>query len=235
MDHHRKDDLSPVTKVDREVEALIRDIVLSNHPHHRILGEEGGVSGDTHSPYLWVVDPIDGTKKYIRGLPEFAVLIAVFCGEQVIVGVSHAPALNETIVASRNGGAFLNDRRQLHVSSIRKISEVFLTHGENRLFSQTGHLTNLVTLCDDVWGTKGFEDFLSYHLVAGGRIDAVLESKTNIWDIAAVSLIVEEAGGKVTDLYGNPLSVNSSSVIATNGLVHDRIVSYLRESSDIST
>lgn len=232
MNYERKEDMSPVTELDREVEARIRDIVSSRHPTHRFLGEEHGASGDARSPYLWVVDPIDGTKKFVRGLPGFAALIAAFCEEQVVVGVSHAPALNETIVASRNEGAFLNKSERLHVSSVGGIHETFLAHGGIRHFGKTGRVSSLICLCNDVWGTKGFADFQSYHLLASGRIDAVLEPATKIWDIAAVSLIVEEAGGKVTDIHGSPLSVNSTTIIATNGLIHDQIVDYFSDHSD---
>ena len=228
MRYSTKSDLSPVTKIDFEIERIIRDIILKNHPTHKIMGEEFKDEGTKNSPYLWTIDPIDGTKDFIRGLKCFSTLIAVMYDNRVIVGVSNAPALNETIVAFKNGGAFLNNKK-INVSKVNRIQDCFISHGNINFFKKTKMLAQLTKLCEHTWGNRGFEDFRSYHLIAAGSIDGVLEAKTNIWDIAAVSLIVEEAGGKSTDFKGLPINVDSTSIVATNGIIHEEILNYFHD------
>jgi histidinol-phosphatase len=218
-----KSDLSPVTAVDLEVEKVIREIILKTFPAHTIIGEEYGKEGDSISSFIWLIDPIDGTKNYVRGLRQFATQVAVFCDDVPVVGVSSAPALNELVVAYKGGGAFLNKKR-IQVSSVKSISDSFISHGGIKYFMKNKNLSQLVKLCEQGWSNRGFGDFWSYHLLADGRIEAMLEAETNLWDIAAVRLIVEEAGGKVTDLQGYPITNSPTSVLATNGLIHDKIL-----------
>jgi len=220
-----KVDRSPVTRADREAENAIRQTILAAHPEHMVFGEEFGRHGDPGSSFVWVVDPIDGTKQFVRGLACFGTLIAVVHRSQVIVAVSNAPALRETVVATRGGGAFLNGHR-LRVSRVAKIAKCLISHGGITHFERTGHLASLTRICRDGWGEQGFSDFRSYHLVASGRVDVVLEAEARAWDLAAVSLVVEEAGGQVTDMEGGPFSLATRSMVATNGLVHDQVLSY---------
>jgi len=227
MQFSSKSDLSPVTKIDYETERIIREIVLKNHPLHKIIGEEYEEEGIKSSPYLWIIDPIDGTKHYVRGIRTFATQIAVMYENEVIVGVSNAPALNETILAVKNKGAFLN-RKRIHTSNIKNIQDSFISHGSVNYFNKNKMLPQLVKLCEHSWGNRGFEDFRSYHLLASGRIDAVLEAKTKVWDIAAVSIIVKEAGGKATDFDGHPIRSDSTSIVATNNYIHDEILDFFR-------
>lgn len=233
MGYSPKEDFSPVTGVDYEVERNIRSIVLSDYPQHRILGEEYGEEGSERSPYLWIVDPIDGTKQYVRGLRYFATQLAVMYENEVVVGVSNAPALNETIVAVKNRGAFLNNRT-IHVSKVSYVQDCFISHGNIKYFSKTKRLRQLVKLCEHSWANRGFGDFWSYHLLASGRIDAMIEAETNIWDIAAASIIVEEAGGRATDFEGIPISFDSSSIIATNNLIHSEVLKFFNDGCAIN-
>jgi histidinol-phosphatase len=228
MEYTTKEDLSPVTQLDLEVEKNIRDLVLTKYPGHKIVGEEFGEEEAQYktSPYIWIIDPIDGTANYIRKLRYFATQIAIMHEGEVIVGISNAPALGETLVAFKNGGAFLNKER-VHVSKVRWLQNSFLIHGSIKYFKQIKKLSQLIKLDENSWSMRGFGDCWSYHLLASGGIDAMLEAKTKIWDIAAVSLIVKEAGGRVTDIYGNPLSLRSTSIIASNGLIHDEILSII--------
>jgi histidinol-phosphatase len=226
MAHEVKSDRSPVTAVDEEVEARIREIVRHRFPEHRILGEERGAEGALGSPFLWVIDPIDGTKPFVRGLPHFGTLVAVMYKGQVVVGVSHAPALRETAVAVRGQGAFLDGQR-LAVSDIQDLAGALVIHGGVRYFLRAGKLDRLGALSERIWGTDGFKDFWSYHLLASGRVDAVLEADTNVWDIAAASLIVEEAGGRATDFAGERVGPQTTSMIASNGLIHEELLSAL--------
>lgn len=221
-----KKDLSPVTKLDFDVEETIRNILRENYPEHIIVGEELGEEQNKRSPYMWIIDPIDGTKSFIRGLRYFATQIAVMYEGEVVVGISSAPALDEILVASKNGGAFLN-KKKIHVSKVDRLQKSFISHGNIKYFNKIKKLPQLIKLYEHSWGARGFEDFWGYHLLAKGGLDAMLEAKTKIWDIAAVSLIVKEAGGKVTDIEGHPISFDSTSIIATNRLIHDEILSII--------
>jgi histidinol-phosphatase len=227
MVYTSKKDLSPVTQLDFESEQTIRNIVLENYPDHRIVGEEMGEEEYKLSPYLWIIDPIDGTKNYIRGLKYFATQIAVMHEGEVVVGISSAPALNETMVAFKNGGTFLNDKK-IHASKVSQLRNAFITHGNIKYFSRSSKLLPLAQLAEKAWAMRGFGDCWNYHLVAYGGIDAMLEAKAKIWDIAAVSLIVKEAGGRVTDIDGYPISFESTSIIASNNFIHDEILSIIK-------
>lgn len=227
MQFDTKQDATPVTEVDREVEQRIREIVHTCHPDHAVIGEEQGGTARGETPWLWVIDPIDGTKSYIRGLPYFGTQVAVLYEDEVVVGVSSAPALRETVVAHRGGGTFLN-RQRLCVSRTPSLDRALIAHGELPLFERQKQVTRLRELCRAVWGIHGFQDFWSYHLVATGRLDAIVEAQPKLWDIAAVSLIVQEAGGRVTDLQGGPIGPTTTSCVATNGRVHNAVLDFFR-------
>jgi histidinol-phosphatase len=227
MPYTDKKDLTPVTPLDLEVETKIREIIAANFPDHQILGEEFGMDRQKKSPYLWVLDPIDGTKAFIRGLSNFATQIAVMHEGKVIVGVSSAPALKETLVAFKNGGAFSNKKR-IRVSNVDDIYKSYLCHGNIKYFHRIGKLPQLNLLFEQAWCARGFGDFWGYHLLANGGVEVMMEAMVKIWDIAALSIIVEEAGGRVTDIHGNPVSVDTTTLIATNGRIHDKILSMMQ-------
>lgn len=221
----RKADDSPVTRADVEAEQAIRGLLESRFPDHAFYGEETGRS-EVESDFLWLVDPIDGTKSFVRQYPFFSTQIALSYRDRIIVAVSSAPAFEETAWAAAGKGAWL-DGEQMQVSEVDSVEGASVSAG------------NLATLArGDRWGAwgqivarvdriRGYGDFYHYHLLASGRIDAVVESDVNILDIAALSLIVEEAGGTFTDLQGGPVGLATTSVLATNGLLHAPILDAL--------
>ena len=220
-----KSDGSPVTDADLAAENAIRGIVQSQFPDDGFFGEESAAER-MEAEHLWLVDPIDGTKSFVRRYPMFSTQIAVMRQGRLELGVSCAPVYGETAWAERGSGAFL-DGTSLHVSRIAAIEQATLSTGNLRTLAggpRWSAFGRLVTRLDRI---RGFGDFLHYHLLAAGKIDAVLESDIHILDIAALSLIVEEAGGRVTDLEGRPIALGTKSILATNGALHDRILETL--------
>lgn len=219
-----KADGTPVTIADTTAEKVIIETIQRRFPEHGFLGEESGTS-HSQSGYQWIIDPIDGTKNYIRNIPLFATQIALMKNDELILGVSNSPVLKEVLYAERGEGAFLNDQ-QIHVSSVSEISEAMVCHGGLRWFSEKGILSNLCDLIDHSYRSRGFGDFYMYHLLASGRADIVIESDIKIWDIAALTVILEEAGGRATDLQGKPVGKDTISMVATNNVLHDSVFKY---------
>jgi histidinol-phosphatase len=216
-----KPDLTPVTEADRSVEHLVRDRLGAERPGDAIVGEELGDSGD--GPRRWIIDPIDGTKNYVRGIPVWATLVALEVGGVIEVGVVSAPALYRRWWASRGEGAFLYDgrtTRRLRVSGIGRLEDAQLCLAGFPEWEGIGRLDALLELGRRCWRTRGLGDFWSYMLVAEGAADIGLDPEVNLWDLAAPMVIVEEAGGTFTDLGGTPRA-DGGDAIATNGLVHD--------------
>jgi histidinol-phosphatase len=197
-------------------------------PAHDFLGEETGRSG-ADAEYLWLIDPIDGTKSFIAGYPFFSTQIALMRNSQVVLGVSCASEFGagELAWAERGQGAWLDDER-LRVSDVASVAECTLSIGNQRTLARGPRWAKLGTLVAEANRVRGYGDFYHYHLLAAGKIDAVIETDVNVLDIAALSVIVEEAGGRFTDLEGRPVSLETSSVLATNGRLHDAILSRLR-------
>ncbi|MEX2007608.1 MAG: inositol monophosphatase family protein [Candidatus Levyibacteriota bacterium] len=221
-----KGDDSPVTIADQEAEEIIKKIIAEKFPDHAFLGEETGIS-DKNTEYLWIIDPIDGTKHYTRQIPLFATQLALMKGDEVILGVSNAPVMDELIYAEKDRGTFLNGNSVL-VSKISEISSSYMSFGGIGYFNKHNLIDSLIKIESDTQGHRGIGDFWSYHLLSSGKIDIMIEAETKVWDIAAVSIIVEEAGGKVTDLKGNSVSRTTNSIVATNGLVHDQVLAYFK-------
>jgi len=220
-----KADGSPVTDTDIAAENAIRAVVAERFPEDGFHGEETGASRPD-AEHLWLVDPIDGTKSFVRRYPMFSTQIAVMQGGRLQLGVSSAPAWGEVAWAERGAGAFL-DGTPLAVSRVSRIEEATLSTGNLRSLAggpRWAAFGRLVTRLDRI---RGFGDFLHYHLLASGKIDAVLESDIGILDIAALTVIVEEAGGRVTDLDGKPIGMESRSILATNGHLHETILAAL--------
>lgn len=221
-----KADGSPVTDTDIAAEQAIRAVVAAKFPDDGFHGEET-VASRTDAENVWLVDPIDGTKSFVRRYPMFSTQIAVMQRGRLQLGVSSAPAWGEVAWAERGAGAFL-DGTPLAVSRVSRIEEATLSTGNLRSLAggpRWAAFGRLVTRLDRI---RGFGDFLHYHLLAAGKIDAVLESDIGILDIAALTVIVEEAGGRVTDLEGGPITLESRSILATNGLLHDLLLGSLR-------
>jgi histidinol-phosphatase len=221
-----KADKTPVTNADVETEKVIHGVISSRFPTHGFYGEETGQSG-MDAEYLWLVDPIDGTKAFVREYPFFSTQIALMHRGKLIVGVSSAPVYGELAWAEVGKGAWLNDR-PIKVSDIDSIEAGAISAGNLKTLAsgdRWGHFGKLVARAHRI---RGYGDFLHYHLLAAGKIDAVIESDVNILDIAACSVIVAAAGGKFTDLAGNALTLATTSVLASNGKLHSTVLDGLR-------
>ena len=220
-----KGDLSPLTKADVEAEEEIITTIKNQFPDHGFLGEES-VKNIKKDGYLWIIDPIDGTMNYVRKIPLFATQLALMKDGELILGVSNAPALKELMHAEKGKGAYFNGRR-VRASSIKNLNNSYMLFGGVEQFMQRGLLKNLVSLANNTQGHRGIGDFWSYHLLAQGKADIMIEARTAIWDIAALKVIVEEAGGKMTDIKGGQVSLNTNSILATNGKLHQEVLDYL--------
>ena len=220
-----KPDGSPVTDADVAAERAIRAVVGERFPEDGFYGEETPAER-VDAEQLWLVDPIDGTKSFVRRYPMFSTQIAVMRHGRLELGVSAAPVYGETAWAERGSGAFL-DEAPLAVSRIARIEQATLSTGNLRSLAQGPGWAAFGRLVARVDRIRGFGDFLNYHLLAAGKIDAVLESDIHILDVAALTVIVEEAGGRVTDLAGRAIGLETRSILATNGLLHAAILDAL--------
>ena len=213
-----KADKSPVTVADVETEKTIREIVSARYPEHGFHGEETEASG-LDSEYVWIVDPIDGTKAFVREYPMFSTQIALMHRGRLIVGVSSAPAYGELAWGEIGVGAWLNDR-PIHVSSIERIEDAALSTGNLKSLATGPRWPAFGRLVGRLSRIRGYGDFLHYHLLASGKIDAVVESDVNVLDVGACAVIVEAAGGRFTTLDGGPFGIDSGTVLASNGRLH---------------
>jgi histidinol-phosphatase len=218
-----KSDKTPVTEADVETEKVIRAILTARFPEHGFFGEETGQSA-LDAEYLWLVDPIDGTKSFVREYPMFSTQIALMHRGRLIVGVSSAPAYGEIACGEIGVGAWLDDA-PIRVSNVDSIEDATLSTGNLKTLATGPRWPAFGRLVGRLNRIRGYGDFLHYHLLASGRIDAVLESDVSILDVAACAVIVEAAGGRFTDLEGQPLTLASRSVLATNGRLHEAVLS----------
>ena len=221
-----KEDRTPVTQADVECEAAIREIVLESFPDHGFYGEEFGRT-QQDSEYQWLVDPIDGTKGFIRRYPFFSTQIALMHNGEIVLGVSSGTMMDELAWAEKGVGAFLNGER-LAVSDIDDPDRAAVSTGNLKsLAGSTGwpRLAEIVARADRI---RGYGDFYHYHLLASGKIEAVIESDVNILDVAALSIIVTEAGGVFTDLNGDPPGLETRSVLAANPPLHRHYLRMLK-------
>lgn len=219
-----KADESPVTVADREAERAIRDVISNACPEHAFFGEEFGHSGNHDAKYRWFVDPIDGTKSFVRHQPFFSTQIALLHGDDVIVGVSNAPVFGEQACAVKGGGATLNGER-IRVGNASDLASACLSSGNIASLARDSEAWDRYgKLLLQVNRVRGYGDFYHYHLLARGALDIVIESDLNVLDVAALSLVVEEAGGRFTTLSGGKVSEGMRSALATNGGLHDLVV-----------
>lgn len=219
-----KSDLSPVSEADEATERAIRDLLKRERPGDGIVGEEFGTTGTTER--RWIIDPIDGTRNYVRGVPVFATLIALETRGRIDAGVISAPAMKRRWWASRGDGAFCNGAR-LRVSAVGALREAFLGYDSITDFTpidRQAQFLELLRACDR---SRGFGDFWAHMLVAEGAIDVAVEPKVALWDMAPVQIIVEEAGGRFTNLAGDARADGGSGV-STNGALHDVVLEALR-------
>jgi len=227
-----KADKSPVTEADLRCEIAIREILEARFPGHGFYGEETGSRGaDAES--LWLVDPIDGTKAFVREYPMFSTQIALMRRGEIVLGVSSAPVYGELAYAERGSGAYLNGAA-LRVSEISTLDAAALSSGNLKSLAVGPQWTRYGRLVAGVDRIRGYGDFLHYHLLAAGKLDAVIESDVNILDIAASAAIVTEAGGRLTQLDGAPIGLGSGSVLATNGRLHGLVLEALGTAPGLS-
>ncbi|MCU1346505.1 MAG: hisN [Acidimicrobiia bacterium] len=226
-----KADLTPVTEADTAAESTMRRLIAATRPGHAVLGEEEGLIGDPNAEWQWVLDPIDGTANYVRGVPIWATLIALRHREQAVVGLVSAPALNQRWWAVAGGGSFtaaLGDRAgtPIRVSGVNSLTDSFVGHSSTGGWFSRGRGPQFVELCERVWRSRGLGDFWMHCLVAQGAMDVAIEPIVSLWDLVAVDLLVREAGGRFTDLEGG-LGPDGGSAASTNGLLHDEVLGVL--------
>lgn len=220
-----KEDKSPVTQADLECERAIREILEERFPGHGYYGEETG-QRNVSAESVWLVDPIDGTKAFIREYPLFSTQIALMRAGRIVLGVSSAPVYGEVAWGELGRGAYLNGE-PIRVSTIASLEESTLSSGNLKSLTAGEQWSRYGELVRRVSRSRGYGDFLHYHLLASGRLDAVIESDVNILDIAACIAIVSAAGGRFTELSGTPITLESTTVLATNGRLHPVVLAAL--------
>lgn len=227
-----KPDNTPVTDADRATETAIREILSAERPNDGLIGEEFGQSQNPGSRY-WVIDPIDGTKNFMRGVPTWATLIALVEDGEVVVGVASAPALSRRWHAALGHGAYVafnnGAPRKISVSKVSEIKDASITYSDFDGWNEKRPaFTSLIDAC---WRSRGLGDFWSHMLVAEGAVDIAAEPSLALWDVAALDIIVREAGGKFSSITGEP-GPHHRSGLSTNGLLHDQVVKYLNGNTD---
>ena len=228
-----KPDLTPVTDADKSVEEGIRRVLSRARPRDAVLGEESGATG--HSQRRWVVDPIDGTKNFVRGVPVWASLISLMVDDEVVVGVVSAPALNRRWWAMKDGGAWtgksLLRASRCQVSDVSRVEDASLSYSSLSGWDERGRLDDFLSLSRRCWRTRAYGDFWSYMMVAEGAVDIATEPELALHDMAALDVIVREAGGVFTSLDGDP-GPTGGSAMATNGKLHDQALAFLGSLAD---
>jgi histidinol-phosphatase len=223
-----KPDLTPVSDADTAVEQLVRDRLALDRPSDAVLGEEYGSTGG--GPRRWVLDPVDGTKNFVRGVPVWATLIALQEHGRTTVGVVSAPALGRRWWAARGLGAHAGPSAgqgaPISVSRVGQLADAHLSYSSLTGWQQQGRLAGLLSLSETCWRTRAFGDFWSHVLVAEGAVDASFEPEVSLWDLAALQVVVEEAGGRFTDLAGTA-TADGGSVVCSNGHLHEAVLSAL--------
>ena len=230
LDLERKPDRSFVTVADQGIEREIRSRIRARYPDHGLVGEEYGTEAG-HATTRWFIDPIDGTHNFIRGVPLFGTLLAVEHEGELQVGVISAPAMRERWFAYRGGGAWnrgTDGDRRIRVSRVASLEDSQLLYGSGRDNVASGLMPGFDTLIASCWRERGFGDFWGYALVAEGAAEAMLETGMSSWDLAAPQVLIEEAGGRVTDVNGER-RIDAPSFVGSNGLLHDEILRRLRE------
>ena len=227
-----KPDLTPVSDADHAVETSLRETLVRVRPKDSVLGEEfGGTT--TLAGRQWIIDPIDGTKNFVRGVPVWASLIALLDDGVPQVGVVSAPALQRRWWASAGAGAFVTvgdaTARRLSVSSVAQLDSASLSFSSLSGWAELGLRDRFLDLTDEVWRVRAFGDFLSYCFVAEGAVDIAAEPEVSVWDLAPLDILVREAGGRFTGLDGTA-GPHGGNAVATNGLLHDPVLRKLSAS-----
>ncbi len=223
-----KPDLTPVSDADQRVEDVLRSTLGRARPRDAVLGEESGSSG--WGPRRWVIDPIDGTKSFIRGIPIWATLIGLMIEDEVVAGVVSAPALGRRWWAAKGSGAWsgksLHAASACHVSDVSSLEDAHLSYGSLSGWERHGRLEDFLALTRRCWRTRAVGDFWSYMLLAEGGVDLAAEPDLEVHDMAAVSIVVDEAGGRFTSLDGTPGPLGGNA-LATNGRLHEQVMAFI--------
>jgi len=221
-----KPDMTPVSQADREVEQAIRRRLERERPGHAVLGEEFGGT-PAGGGFCWIVDPIDGTKRYIRGVPVFATLLALEHDGEIVVGVASAPALRRRWWAARGLGAFA-DGRPIGVSRVARLADAHVSLASlDSWLEQPGLFERVGAIARGAWSTTGYGDFWTHLLVAEGAADAALEPRAAVWDVAPLKIIVEEAGGRFSDFRGAVTASGGNGISSNGGPIHDELLALL--------
>jgi histidinol-phosphatase len=228
IDVEWKIDNSPVTLADRAAENLIRESLLGSFPNDGFLGEEFGDHPGT-SGYRWIVDPIDGTRNFVRSIPLWGTLIGLTYRGTTIAGVVVIPPLGQTYRAMRGGGAYRGERR-LRVSQVRSLTEATIFYTSLSWFQRAQRMQPFLKLSSCTQTQRGYGDFYGHMLVAQGSGELMVEAGVHIWDVAAIQPIVEEAGGRFTDWDGN-VTIERPDVVISNGVLHDEALRVLNHDS----
>lgn len=231
----RKADATPVTDADRNAEKLLRDRIATAYPHDGILGEEFGETGGS-GEYRWILDPLDGTQSFIRQVPLYGTLVGLqsLADGRAVLGVAYFPALGEMIFAARGLGAWWlphvgargaerKDACRARVSSVNTLTQATFSYTSTRGFRATGRDALFEALTRAVACDRGFSDCYGHMLVATGRVDLHIDPRVKIWDCAALAPIIEEAGGRFSDLEGRA-TIDGGSAVSSNGLIHDAVL-----------
>ncbi len=227
-----KPDRTFVTAADQEIERVIRDRVRTAYPDHGLVGEEYGEESGA-GRIRWYIDPIDGTHNFIRGVPLFGTLLAIEVDGELQAGVLSAPALRERWYASRGGGAWAvgaagtTGPRRIAVSRVARLADAQLLYGSGHDIEASGRAPGFRSLLGEVWRERGFGDFWGYALIAEGAAEGMVEVDVKTWDLAAPLVLIEEAGGRVTDLAGGR-RIDGLEMVASNGILHDGLLARLR-------
>jgi histidinol-phosphatase len=229
-----KPDLTPVTDADTAVEKALRSTLSRARPRDGVIGEEfGEIPG--HGVRRWVIDPIDGTKNFVRGVPVWATLIALLENDEPVAGMVSAPALQRRWWGAKGCGAYVGRRptaaTPMRVSAVDNLADASLSYSSLSGWEERGALPGFLDLTRSVWRTRAYGDFYSYCLLAEGAIDVACEPEVSLWDLAALAAIVTEAGGTFTDLSGRPGPAGGSA-LATNGLLHDATMKIIGQDVD---
>lgn len=227
-----KPDRTLVTQADTAIERMIRERISAAHPDHGLVGEEFGIEGGD-ARLRWYIDPIDGTHNFVRGVPLFGMLLGVEEDGEMQAGIISAPALGERWYAWRGGGAWAiraasgDGPRRLHVSTVSTIEDAQLLYGSGRDIRASGRAPGFEALLDAVWRERGFGDFWGYALVAEGAAEGMVEVDLSTWDAAAPAILIEEAGGRWSDLNGDR-RIDSRTFLVSNGVLHEELLRRLR-------
>lgn len=221
----KKEDDTVFTDVDKETEEIIKKVILSKFPNAKFVGEETG--GIPNKGTFWTIDPIDGTRHFIRNTPLWSVLISLIVDEKPIIGVSNAPCLNEIVYAQKGKGAFLNGKK-VKVSDILNLEDALCMFGSLRFFKDK--TSSLLKIANSCASARSIVSPYEFHLLASGRCEIILDSYMKIWDIAPFKVIIEEAGGKVANWEGEPWTISDEGCIVTNKTLHDQVMKIIKDS-----